>query len=589
MSKIVCDRGALIENLQITKQNLSFCDALYEGIDNRHHSKSEKVFVDLNCHENQISIGYENKAELLQIKNMVQYYQISQIHKSVKNISCRGVGLSVLEFFLPGKWEHIANNSNEENNEEIQYFYSKRDTKAISEALFDTNKFTNDQFSLKLQEATRDDIHTFPPNAVAVKVFEENNDYPFQAKTVIIGKIDKDINLLIKIGDIGSLIKRLKIKYAYEIIKGNIDLYIKIPNNQTFQNIKNIDNEIYDVIGYTKPDKKLSIQIDLSNSTQIIFRIEKNYYGLTKETNERKAIKIDSKEIEFNTDIQFTLWTTEINKQDKKKYCNNVLKFYKGIYIMCSGTFTSDKPIQLANNSSVKIDLRGVIEPKTTLGKSSINFKSTKSDSCISNNSDEMTKIKLEDIIIFLRDRYPSYLNEYSKNNINHDEYILKNKYVKENTNSELNNRYFYLINIGKDFYKLGICKELSRIKSYGENEKIKNTRLKFKKFKLNIYDYPNNLYGNLHKLNNANIFEQKLKSYICENIDKFTTYSKIEVQGEWFSLNKKEYLVHLMEWIDNNIKEYLPKKHKKNNGEKETETEKKHNNIITNHNKIND
>ena len=584
MSQIVCDRGALYLNLQSTKHELSFVDALYEAIDNRHHSESIKVFIDLNCHVNQISIGYENLATLLQVKNMVQYYQVSDVHESVKNISCRGVGLSVLEFFLPGKWIHIANNS----NEEMEYFYSKRDTKVISEALFDTNKFTNDQFSLKLQEATKNDIHTFPPNAVAVNVFKENNDYPFQAKTLIIGNIDKDINLLNKIGCIESLIKRLKIKYAYEIKIGNINLYIKIPNNQKFQNVKDISNGIYDVIGYTKPDKKLSIQIDLSNNTQIIFRIENNYYGLTKDINARKAIEIDVKSIEFKTDIQFTLWTTEINNQVKDAYCNDALKHYKGIYIMCNGTFTSDKPILLANNSSVKNDLRGVIEPKTSLGKSNINFKSTKSDSCIANKSDEDKKIKLEDIIIFLRDKYPDYLTEYlkNKNNINHNEYILKNKTMKENTNPEM--KYFYLMNIGEKFYKLGISSELKKIKSYGEHKKIENTKSKFVKFVNDIYDYPVNLFGNLPKIRNADTFESKLKKYIGENTDKYTSYAKILVQGEYFSLIKEENLVDLLKWINNNIKEHLPKKRDINNNENK-DTVSGEQNIINENNINND
>ena len=522
MSQIVCDRGALYLNLQSTKHELSFVDALYEAIDNRHHSESIKVFIDLNCHVNQISIGYENLATLLQVKNMVQYYQVSDVHESVKNISCRGVGLSVLEFFLPGKWIHIANNS----NEEMEYFYSKRDTKVISEALFDTNKFTNDQFSLKLQEATKNDIHTFPPNAVAVNVFKENNDYPFQAKTLIIGNIDKDINLLNKIGCIESLIKRLKIKYAYEIKIGNINLDIKIP---------------------------------------------------TKDINARKAIEIDVKSIEFKTDIQFTLWTTEINNQVKDAYCNDALKHYKGIYIMCNGTFTSDKPILLANNSSVKNDLRGVIEPKTSLGKSNINFKSTKSDSCIANKSDEDKKIKLEDIIIFLRDKYPDYLTEYlkNKNNINHNEYILKNKTMKENTNPEM--KYFYLMNIGEKFYKLGISSELKKIKSYGEHKKIENTKSKLV-----------NLFGNLPKIRNADTFESKLKKYIGENTDKYTSYAKILVQGEYFSLIKEENLVDLLKWINNNIKEHLPKKRDINNNENK-DTVSGEQNIINENNINND
>jgi len=71
---------------------------LFEVIDNRSHSKSNKVFVDIYLHNNKSVIGFSEKTDSKNINNMVMWYNINKKHNLYNNVSCRGAGLKLWEF-----------------------------------------------------------------------------------------------------------------------------------------------------------------------------------------------------------------------------------------------------------------------------------------------------------------------------------------------------------------------------------------------------------------------------------------------------------------------------------------------------------
>jgi hypothetical protein len=516
---VVVEKGAIRSQIRGI-ENLPIIIALYEIIDDRKHSKSNKVFIDIDLHNHLCMIGYSEEATKENIDNMVKWFNTNTSQTDINNIASKGIGLKFFEFRASGNWKHITKHFN--SNGTTFYYTSEINTYDIWNAEIN-DKISSTQFSEILHRGT-----TFVKEEEELPVSIENifnnidNKYPFQPKTIFRCYNLKSINLLDEYKDeegifkFDDIIKRLKIKYYNEIYQG-LELYIKLPGYTDF---KIIQNDNIDVIGFTNNrnnELKIDIFIDKNYYYGYYFKIGENAYEFRKNGNSIIRQKI----ICISNIPDFSLVQYNINNMSKEDKNNSVFgkseEACAGLFIEIGGTFISDQPVEwsiIKRNLAGSKNYRAVLQCLTSESKHHLKLSGLKAQYNLA------IMPNLHNCIKSLTDVYKSYNKNMSTNS---DDYVLIRTTASKSTVDKHIDGYFYIIELGKNFFKFGISTTQTRIFDYITGEFSKSYRSDFNE--IEFHKIPHCRYLSIQKIKNIKLFEETIKtiineSTICETYD---------------------------------------------------------------------
>ena len=498
-------------------ESCSIPDILYEIIDDRKHSDSNKVFIDINLHSKLCVVGYENDTSMENIDNLAKWYNCNDQQKSVNNIASKGIGQKFFICKFSGKWKHVTY-----NNKDQVYYISEVYTDDIQNALKDNvpdNEFSEIYYKstsiAKEEEEVVTSIHGIFNNSDGI--------YPFKPKTIFVNQKLNINNILDEYKDeetaynFVDIIKRLKIKYYKEISEG-FELYIKLPGYTEFILIKNTD---IDVIGFTqkKPNElKIDIFIQPNCYFGYAFGIGENIYEFRKNGGSVLRQKYKSHVEQLTPDFSLLQYNIDdMGKEDKNKsIVGKSEEAYSGLYIEIGGTFISDLPVEwnITNrNLFGSKNYRSVLKCISQSAKYHLRLDGLKSQFNL------RTMNELHCFIKCTTDIYKAYNKNPSSNS---DDYVVITSTASKKSVGNHQDGYFYIVELGTNFFKLGFSSKQSRIFDYmTEKEKSKY-----------IKDFPhvdfNKVaccrYISLLKFKKIKLLEETIKSIINES-SSCTTY----------------------------------------------------------------
>jgi hypothetical protein len=521
---IICDKGA-IRNALANVENLPIEYALYEVIDNREHSKSNKFFIDINSHNTTCVIGFSESATEEQIDSMVKWYNVKDTHYNSNNIASRAAGKKYFDFALRGEYTHIGKHSDD------SYYISSINTSKIYAAEIDPN-ISNKDFSETLSKATnlvKEESELVPS---LHNIFENSEQYyPFTPKTVISAKkIDKNndiLNYFKETCNQDKIIKNLRIKYYNEIYYNNFELYCKFPNMNSFYKINT--HEAIDVIGITNNfiDKyNINIYINTQEHLGYIFEIDNNFYKFEKNGNSVLRKKMGKMDIVSNlTTPDFTYVQYNINELTKEQkeasIVGSSLEHYAGLYINIGGVFISSDPVTWGINDKRNLpgakNYRGILYINTNKAKSDVGLSGLKAHFNLAN------KPFLDKTIKSLSDIYKKYC-KFNKPE-NPDDYVLVKSTAQKTKQEKKLCGYIYIIKLGPSFYKFGYTEksDSKRFDSYKSPKHKNDAKCEFTDEI--IYDTPILCFNMLDPIDNVRALEQNIKciindSHYCQTYD---------------------------------------------------------------------
>jgi hypothetical protein len=539
---IIIDKGAIRSCLSCIG-DLPYEMTLFEIIDNREHSKSKSVFIDFDMHNKKITIGYSNAARKDQIDNMVRWYNVTNTHYEGSNIATRASGMKLFEYTATGEYSHIS------RTDKNTYYESFTNTSEINKSLKDRD-ISNKDFSETLHRETqfareKDNV---------IQVFEDiinnnNNLYPFSPKTIIsVSKISNNdfLSYIKNVDNQDALIKKFRIKHYSEIFNNDLELYIKFPN----KNFNKVDIHGYiDVIGNSNNYvNKHNTQIYISKDDDSRFYLEHNNMFYTQKKNGNSILR---QKLEDNDKINainkekpdFILEqynTKNISNEEKKKsIIGSSLEHYAGLYINIGDVFISCEKSKwnvTDRNLSGSKNYRCVLKINSDAAKSYIGLNGLKS------LFDLTTKPELHKVIKGLTDIYKKYIN--CGKPLDPDKYFIVESSAQKSEIDKKLEGYFYICNVGKDFYKLGIFTNRDRIFDYNNEKNIDVLKNDFKEE--NIYEKPTIILPILDKIPNIKLKEQEIKCFINDSENCITYDANIgEDIREYFHCNNfYEYIL---------------------------------------------
>ena len=508
---IVIEKGAIRSQIRGI-ESLPIIIALYEVIDDRKHSNSNKVFIDIDLHNNNCMVGYSEEATKDNIDNMVKWFNTNKEQTNINNIASKGIGLKFFEFRALGIWKHITKCFNEK-----MYYTSEINTYDIWNAEID-DKISSIHFSEILHRGT-----TFVKEEDELSLSIENifnnidNKYPFQPKTIFRCNNLKNIKLLDEYKDaetgnfnFDDIIKRIKIKYYNEISQG-FELYIKLPGYTEF---KIIENNNIDVIGFTNNrinDLKIDIFIDQNLYYGYFFKIGENAYEFRKNGNSviRQPIITTS-----NSSPDFSLFQYNINNMSKQDKNNSVFgkseEACAGLFIQIGETFISDQPVEwniVKRNLAGSKNYRAVLQCLSSESKHHLKLSGLKAQFNLA------TMSNLHNCIKGLTDVYKAYTKNIS---INSEDYVIIKTTASKSVIDKQIEGYFYIVELGKNFFKFGFSSNQQRIFDYITEAYTRKHKSEFPD--INFFTSPHCRYLSIRKIKNITFFEEKMKSLINES-----------------------------------------------------------------------
>ena len=510
---VVIEKGAIRSQIRGI-ENLPIIIALYEVIDDRKHSHSNKVFIDIDLHNHICMIGYSEEATKDNIDNMVKWFNTNKEQTNINNIASKGIGLKFFEFRALGTWKHITKRFNEKI-----YYTSEINTSDIWNAEID-DKISSINFSEILHRGTSFVKEEDELSLSIENIFNNIDDkYPFPPKTIFRCNNVKNTNLLDEYKDeernfkFDDIIKRLKIKYYNEISQG-LELYIKLPGYTEFEIIEN--NNI-DVIGFTNNrsnELKIDIFINPNYYYGYFFKIGENAYEFRKNGNSVIRQKINN--ISNSSSPDFSLFQYNINNMSKEDKNNSIFgkseEACAGLFIEIGGTFISDQPVDwqiIKRNLAGSKNYRAVLQCISTESKHHLKLSGLKAQFNLA------TMNNLHSFIKCITDVYKAYNKNPS---INSDDYvIIKPTACKNSSPDKQIDGYFYIVELGKNFFKFGYSSNQQRIFDYIKEEYIERHRLEFPDIEL--HTSPHCRYLSIRKIKNITFFEEKIKSLINDSV----------------------------------------------------------------------
>jgi hypothetical protein len=530
---VVIEKGAIRSQIRGI-ENLPIIIALYEVIDDRKHSNSKKVFIDIDLHNRTCMIGYSEEATKDNIDNMVKWYNTNKEQINANNIASKGIGLKFFEFRALGTWKHITKCFDKK-----MYYTSEINT-------FDIwNAEVNDEISSIIFSEILHRGTSFCKEEDELSLSIENilnntdNKYPFQPKTIFRCNNLKNINLLDEYKDekgnfdFDDIIKRLKIKYYNEISKG-FELYIKLPGYTEFEIIENTN---IDVIGFTnnkKNELKIEIFINSNFYYGYFFKIGENAYEFRKNGNSVIRQKINNIN-NISSSPDFSLVQYNINDMSKEEKQKSIFgkseEACAGLFIEIGGTFINDQPVEwqiIKRNLAGSKNFRAVLRCLSPESKHHLKLSGLKAQFNLA------TMNNLHNCIKCLTDVYKIYNKNMS---INSDDYVLiKTTASKSDIDKQIEG-YLYIIELGKNFFKFGFSSNQQRIFDY-ITEKYSSYNIKdFPEIEFHINPYCR--YLSIKKIKNIKLLEEKIKSLIVESTicQTYDCSNGIDIR-EYFSCN---------------------------------------------------
>jgi hypothetical protein len=511
---IIIEKGAIRSQIRGI-ETLPIIISLYEVIDDRKHSKSNKVFIDFDFHNKICMVGFEEEASKDDIDNMVKWFNTNKEQINVDNIASKGIGLKYFEFRGKGEWKHISKSSKKN-----VYYTSEINTNDIWNAEND-DTISSIHFSEILHRGTSFVKEEEELPLTIENIFKnEDNKYPFQPKTIFRCKNLNNIDMLDEykdekgVFDFDDLIKRLKIKYYKEIYEG-LELYIKLPGYSDF---KIIENDNIDVIGfsnYLNNDLNNNLKIDIFINSQYhygyFFKIGENTYKFGKNGNSIRREKINISNAGLP---DFSLFQYNINDMSKKDKNNSIVgkseEAYAGLFIEIGGTFISDQPVEW---SVTKRNLGGAKQYRAILQCLSPGSKHHLKLSGLKAQFNLATMNNLHNCIKSLTDVHKKYCKN---NSLDSDEYVLiKTTASKSDIDKQIDG-YFYIVDLGSKFFKFGYSEYQQRVFDYTKEETVTKYKSDFPDIEFHKYPYCRFL--SISKIKNITLLEEKIKTLINES-----------------------------------------------------------------------
>ena len=510
---VVIEKGAIRSQIRGI-ENLPIIIALYEVIDDRKHSNSNKVFIDIDLHNKICMIGYSEEATKDNIDNMVKWFNTNKEQTNINNIASKGIGLKFFEFRALGTWKHITKRFNEKI-----YYTSEINTSDIWNAEID-DKISSINFSEILHRGTIFVKEEDELSLTIENIFNNvDNKYPFQPKTIFRCSNLKNINVLNEYKDeegnfkFDDIIKRLKIKYYNEISKG-LELYIKLPGHAEF---KLIENDNIDVIGFTNNrnnELKIDIFINPEYHYGYFFKIGENAYQFRKNGNSIIRQKIEQKIDIISNSPDFSLFQYNINNMSKEDKNNSIFgkseEACAGLFIEIGGTFISDQPVEwniIKRNLAGNKNYRAVLQCLSPESKHHLKLSGLKAQFNLA------TMNYLHNCIKCLTDVYKIYTKNMSKSS---DDYVLIKTTASKSITDKQIEGYFYIVELGKNFFKFGFSSNQQRIFDYITEEYRNKYRSEFTD--IEFHTSPHCRYLSIEKIKKITLFEEKIKSLVNES-----------------------------------------------------------------------
>ena len=508
---VVIEKGAIRSQIRGI-ENLPIIIALYEVIDDRKHSNSNKVFIDIDLHNKTCMIGYSEEATKDNIDNMVKWFNTNKEQTNINNIASKGIGLKFFEFRALGTWKHITKRFNEKI-----YYTSEINTSDIWNAEID-DKISSINFSEILHRGTSFVKEEDELSLSIENIFNNIDDkYPFPPKTIFRCNNVKNTNLLDEYKDeernfkFDDIIKRLKIKYYNEISQG-LELYIKLPGYTEFEIIEN--NNI-DVIGFTNNrsnELKIDIFINPNYYYGYFFKIGENAYEFRKNGNSVIRQKINN--ISNSSSPDFSLFQYNINNMSKEDKNNSIFgkseEACAGLFIEIGGTFISDQPVEwqiIKRNLAGSKNFRAVLQCLSSESKHHLKLSGLKAQFNLA------TMNNLHNCIKCLTDVYKMYTKNIS---INSDDYVLIKTTASKSSIDKQVEGYFYIVELGRNFFKFGFSANQQRIFDYITEEYTKSNKLEFPD--IEFHTSPHCRYLSIRKIKKITLLEEKIKSLVNES-----------------------------------------------------------------------
>lgn len=517
---VVVEKGAIRSQIRGI-ENSPIILALYELIDDRKHSNSNQVFIDIDLHNHNCMIGYSEEATKENIDNMVKWFNTNNEQTNINNIASKGIGLKFFEFRALGRWKHITYCIKEKI-----YYTSEIGTYAIWNAEIN-DEISSIQFSEILHRET-----VFVKEEEELPLSIENifknidGKYPFEPKTIFICNKLKNLNILDEYKDEGTfifddIIKRLQIKYYNEISQG-FELYIKLPGYTEF---KKIENDKIDVIGFTN-NKNKELQIDIFIKPECyhghIFKIGENTYEFIKK--KKQSISKQKYTNIVSTPPDFRLFLYNINNMSKEEKKDSVYgsseEACAGLYIQIGGIFISDKPVEwniAKRNLAGSKNFRAVLECLSSTSKHHLKLSGLKSEFNLG------SIITLNYFINCLAAVYSVYtktimpINNHDYLSINSDDYVLIKTTASKSSDDKQILGYFYIVELGKNFFKFGYSTTQNRIFDYINEKYTEENKSDFPD--IDFHKNPHCVYLSLTQIKNITLLEEKIKIFINESI----------------------------------------------------------------------
>ena len=528
----VCNKGAISNSLGCLI-DLPIEMTLYEIIDNKQHSESDSVFINIDAHNKAMIIGYNKSATKDQINKLVKWYEISQENFKSNKMATRATGSKLLEYSARGNYTHISKDSDK------KYFHSSVNTHNIYEALMDSQISNKDFDTILLNETSF--VKEDKEIVSSIQLIFNNESNPFTPKTLFLANDitnENFLNYFKKTDDFNqnNIIKNLRIKYFKEIKEGDLNLFIKLPD---YEDYVKIDTEGFiDVIGFTDRNfehvTKIYLPKDNKKDSKLlaIFEVdydEKRFYKCIKNGNSNLREKLEDEcEIEYyeknGPDYILTQYNiNEIKKSKeertkkneesllKKNIVGESLELYAGLYIMIGGIFISSGKVRWGvtdRNLEGHKNYRCVLEVISKQGKMNLGLSGLKAQ------FDLTTKPSIHESIKTLTSIYKKFINLGMPDDP--DEYFVVNSSAKKSDGERILEGHFYIAEIGINFYKFGISCNKTRIYDYIKETTVEEIQKKYPLESLHKNAFI--VFLSLHKLKNVMAIEQNVKGIISES-----------------------------------------------------------------------
>ncbi len=503
---------------------------LYEMIDDAEHSKSKKIFIDFNLHENRIIIGYEKKATIQQMNSLLMWNDIKDKDHSDGDLTIATCAQGSKFFLYHFRGETTIISKTDNNNVLLE---SGMSTAMIyDDNIKPINELNNDEFVGTLSRCT-----TYPRNQKMDDLRSKHKmyfdgsktDIPFSPEMIIyIDDVNKENIEKIKNKDIQSaLIKSLNSKYYYNIKYDGLDIFIKYPDSP----FKKLDG--FDTVGIDHKKNEFIITICKANN-EFIIKYKNNYYTIKRNGNSILRTLYTGETDKIQELYLFKQFIIDIDNKKLKENINGKSgEEYSGIYLQLGNYIINDLPVKddlTKRNLPGSSSYRGIFTPLNTVAKDLLQLKGLKASFDLTNMVD-LNKIFKQCIQI-----YKHYNSEISKNPTKEPEpkdFLLienSNKNKISSSDKQSVSGHYYIMRLGEFFWKSGITtggkkNGLDRIKTYGLEQEYNEIKK----------DYPDEIlydiqdievyFLNVVKYDKIHTIEAKALDFINEHTG-FKTYA---------------------------------------------------------------